>query len=131
MLRPATRTLFEAAGIRKGMRARPWLWRGRRGNCRCRPCRRHRRVPGIDRSTDAVKVSRVGIHTAAWARLWTVARDAGLQPLSVVGVRLYFAPDNPNDAALLAGIVRTLVPLLERTGVASAAEMRWPRCTSE
>jgi hypothetical protein len=49
----------------------------------------------------------------------------------LVGVQLYFGPDNPNGAALLAGIVRTLVPLLERTSVASAAEMRWPRCTSE
>ena len=41
----------------------------------------------------------------------------------MLGVQLYFGPDDPNGAALLAGIVRTLLPLLERTGVANAAEI--------
>lgn len=67
--------------------------------------------------------SRAGIHTALGPRLWTVARDAGLQPLGMLGVQPYFGPNDPNGAALLTGVVRTLLPLLERTGVAHAAEV--------
>jgi hypothetical protein len=67
--------------------------------------------------------ARAGIHRALGPSLWTVARDAGLQPLGMLGVQPYFGPDDPNGAALLAGVVRTLGPLLERTGVANAAEV--------
>jgi len=65
----------------------------------------------------------VGIHTALGPRLWAVVREAGLQPLGMLGVQPHFGPDDPNGPALLPGIVRTLVPLLERTGVATAAEI--------
>ena len=67
--------------------------------------------------------SRAGIHSALGPRLWAVARDAGLQPRGMLGVQLYFGPEDANGTALLAGIVRTLLPLLERTGVATAAEV--------
>jgi hypothetical protein len=40
-----------------------------------------------------------------------------------LGLQPYFGPDDPNGAALLDAIVRTLLPLLERTGVANAAEI--------
>jgi hypothetical protein len=82
-------------------------------------------TPAVQRALSWVldAFSRVGIHTALGPRLRTVARDAGLQPLGMLGVQPYFGPDDPNGAALLAGIVRTLLPLLERTGVANAAEI--------
>lgn len=75
--------------------------------------------------------SRAGIHSALGPRLWTVARDAGLQPLGMLGVQPYFGPDDPNGAALLAGIVRTLLPLLERTVRRMPRKWEWRRCTSE
>ena len=90
-------------------------------------------TPAVQRALSWVldAFSRVGIHSALGPRLWTVARDAGLQPLGMLAVQPYFGPDDPNGAALLAGIVRTLLPLLERTGVANAAGSEWRRCTSE
>lgn len=82
-------------------------------------------TPSVQRAFSWVldAFSRVGIHTALGPRLWTIARDAGLQPLGMLGLQPYFGPEDPNGAALLAGIVRTLVPLLERTGVTNAAEI--------
>ena len=41
----------------------------------------------------------------------------------MLGVQPYFGPEDANGTALLAGIVRTLLPRLERTGVATAAEV--------
>ena len=67
--------------------------------------------------------SRAGIHSDLGPRLWAVARDAGLRPRGMLGVQPYFGSDDANGTALLTGIVRTLLPVLERTGVATAAEV--------
>jgi hypothetical protein len=56
-------------------------------------------------------------------RLWSVLLEAGLQPLGMMGVQPHFGPGNPDSAALLAGIVRAALPLMERTGVATAEEV--------
>jgi SAM-dependent methyltransferase len=66
---------------------------------------------------------RAGIHDALGPRLWGVARDAGLRPQGMLGVQPYFAPDNDDGTALLAGVVRAVLPLIERTGVATTAQV--------
>lgn len=64
-----------------------------------------------------------GIQPSLGARLWAVACEAGLRPLGMIGVQPHFGPDDPAAVALLAGIIRTIAPLIERTGVASAEEI--------
>jgi hypothetical protein len=41
----------------------------------------------------------------------------------MIGIQPCFGPDDPDGAALLAGIVRTLLPLMERTAVATVEEI--------
>jgi ubiquinone/menaquinone biosynthesis C-methylase UbiE len=67
--------------------------------------------------------TRVGIDPALGPRLWAVLQAAGLQPLGMIGVQPHFGPEDPDGAAILAGIVRTVLPLIERTGVATASEV--------
>lgn len=66
---------------------------------------------------------RAGIEPALGPRLWAVLQDAGLRPLGMIGVQPHFGPEDPDGPAMLAGIVRTTVPLIERTGVATSAEI--------
>jgi SAM-dependent methyltransferase len=63
------------------------------------------------------------IDPALGPRLWTVALEAGLHPRGMIGVQPHFGPDDPDGAAILAGIVRTALPLIERAGVATAADV--------
>jgi SAM-dependent methyltransferase len=67
--------------------------------------------------------TRAGIDPALGPRLWTVLQAAGLQPSGMIGVQPHLGPEDPDSAAILAGIVRTVLPLIERTGVATAAEV--------
>src|SRR5262249_26355692 len=63
--------------------------------------------------------TRAGIDPALGPGLWAVLQAAGLQPSGMIGVQPYFGPDDPDGAAILAGIV---LPLIVRLGVATAAE---------
>jgi SAM-dependent methyltransferase len=67
--------------------------------------------------------TRAGVDPALGPRLWAVLQAAGLQPLGMIGVQPHFGPEDPDGAAILAGIVRTVLPVIERTGVATAAEV--------
>jgi SAM-dependent methyltransferase len=67
--------------------------------------------------------TRAHIDPALGPRLWNVLLDAGLRPHGMIGVQPHFAPDDPDGAAILAGIVRTALPLIERTGVATELEV--------
>jgi len=67
--------------------------------------------------------TRAGIQPSLGPRLWGVLREAGLRPLGMLGVQPHFGPDDSDGAALLAGIIRTAAPLIERTGVATAEEI--------
>jgi SAM-dependent methyltransferase len=67
--------------------------------------------------------TRAGIDPALGPGLWAVLQAAGLQPSGMIGVQPHFGPGDPDGAAMLAGIVRTVLPLIERTGVATAAEV--------
>ena len=66
---------------------------------------------------------RAGIQPSLGARLWATLRQAGLRPLGMVGVQPHFGPEDPAGAAMLAGIVGTVLPLMERTGVATAQQV--------
>jgi SAM-dependent methyltransferase len=66
---------------------------------------------------------RTGIEPALGPQLWATIREADLHPLGMLGIQPHFGPDDPDGPALLAGIVRTVLPLMERTGVATAREV--------
>ncbi len=68
--------------------------------------------------------NRGGIHPALGPELWTTLDEAGLHPHVMIGIQTCFGPDDPDGAALLAGVVRTLSPLMERTNVATMAEIQ-------
>jgi SAM-dependent methyltransferase len=55
--------------------------------------------------------------------LWAVLEEAGLHPRGMIGVQPHFGPDDPDGAALLSGIVTTALPLIERAGAATAAQV--------
>ena len=67
--------------------------------------------------------TRAGVDPALGPGLWAVLQAAGLQPSGMIGVQLHFGPEDPDGAAILAGIVRTVLPVIERTGVATAAQV--------
>jgi cyclopropane fatty-acyl-phospholipid synthase-like methyltransferase len=64
-----------------------------------------------------------GIQPSLGPRLWAIAREAGLRPLGMVGIQPHFGPDDPAGVAVLAGVIGTAAPLIERTGVATAEEI--------
>ena len=63
------------------------------------------------------------IDPALGPRLWTVGLEAGLHPQGMIGVQPHFGPGDPDGPQILAGIVRTSLPLIERAGAATAAEV--------
>ena len=56
-------------------------------------------------------------------RLWAIVQEAGLRPLGMIGIQPHFGPEDPAAVALLAGVICTAAPLIERTGVATAEEI--------
>jgi SAM-dependent methyltransferase len=67
--------------------------------------------------------ARSGIADALGTRLWSVLGEAGLRPLGMLGVQPHFGPGDPDGPALVAGIVRAVLPLLVKTGVATAEQV--------
>jgi cyclopropane fatty-acyl-phospholipid synthase-like methyltransferase len=82
-------------------------------------------IPLVSQATAwiAEAFAKGGIQPSLGARLWAIHRDAGLRPLGMLGVQPHFGPGDPAAVALLAGIIRTAAPLIERTGVATAEEI--------
>ena len=68
-------------------------------------------------------MSRGSVQGTIGARLWAIAREAGLQPLGMLGVQPHFGPDDGQGMELFAGIVGALLPLIQRTGAATAEEV--------
>ncbi|MEV4313738.1 methyltransferase domain-containing protein [Actinocrispum sp. NPDC049592] len=48
---------------------------------------------------------------------------AGLRDVKSLGCQLYLRPGDPGGPAMLGGVVRSLLPAIERAGIASAAEV--------
>ncbi|PXY20774.1 class I SAM-dependent methyltransferase [Prauserella muralis] len=65
---------------------------------------------------------RSGLDPILGARLGAVFGAAGLSP-TVVGLQSYRAPGDPEGPRMAAGILRTLLPVIERTGIATADEI--------
>jgi SAM-dependent methyltransferase len=65
---------------------------------------------------------RSGIEGALGPRLWAVLQEAGLRPQGMIAIQPHL--DAAEGAAILAGIVHTALPLIERAGVATAEEVR-------
>jgi len=63
------------------------------------------------------------IDSALGPRLWAVLEAAGVHPRGMIGVQPHFGPGDQDGASLLAGIVTTALPLIERAGVATAAQV--------
>jgi SAM-dependent methyltransferase len=66
---------------------------------------------------------RNGVRTTHGSGLRSVLREAGLRPQGMIGVQPCIAPDDPDGAALLTDSARTVCPLMERSGIATAAEL--------
>jgi SAM-dependent methyltransferase len=64
---------------------------------------------------------RAGLDPALGTRLGAVLTDAGLIEPTVVGLQAYLPPDD--GARAIAGIVATLMPVIEHSGLASADEV--------
>ena len=66
---------------------------------------------------------RTGMDTGLGPRLWQVLEQAGFAPNRILTIQTNFGPSDPDGHALLAGIVRTLLPAIERNGIAAAGEV--------
>lgn len=65
---------------------------------------------------------RSGLDPSLGARMAAHFRTAGLEPESV-GLQGYYPPGTPEGPRMGVGIVRTLIPVIERCAVATAAEI--------
>ena len=65
---------------------------------------------------------RSGLDPSLGARLGLVLRDAGLVP-TVLGLQGFLEPTDPAGPRFAAETVRTLLPVIEKTGIATAAEI--------
>jgi len=57
------------------------------------------------------------------ARLASILRQTGLHDVNSLGVQAYLQPDNPMAASLLAGVVRSLAPVIVQRGIATADQI--------
>jgi SAM-dependent methyltransferase len=66
---------------------------------------------------------RAGLDASLGARLAQVMRRAGLDGATTLGVQGYCEPGDRDGPRMAAGIIRTLLPVLEKTGVATRDEV--------
>ncbi len=66
---------------------------------------------------------RSGLDASLGAKLGGIMAGAGLADATVVGLQGYRAPGDPAGPKLAAETVRTLLPAIEKTGIATAAEV--------
>lgn len=83
-------------------------------------CRSLPGTPLVERLVAVVAQAfeRGGFNLSLGPDLWEVMTSAGLRPGGMVAVQPHFGPRDPDGADLLAGILRSSTPLIERTGVA-------------
>jgi len=82
-------------------------------------------TPLATKAVDWVRAAHEGVGTdvSLGPRLWQVLEGAGLAPKGMLSIQPHFGPSDPDGHALLAGIVRTLLPAIERMGIATVAEV--------
>ena len=64
-----------------------------------------------------------GMDIGLGPRLWQVLEQAELTPSGMLAIQPHFGPADPYGHALLSGIVRTLLPAIEESEIATAAEL--------
>lgn len=64
-----------------------------------------------------------GANPIMGTRLALLLADAGLTDTQSIGTQGYMAPDDARGPAMLAGVVRTLVPQMVAAGIATAADL--------
>jgi SAM-dependent methyltransferase len=57
------------------------------------------------------------------ARLGMILREAGLEQVATFGVQAYLSPQDRAAAALIAGVARTLAPVIVERGIATAEQL--------
>ena len=67
--------------------------------------------------------SRSGADPFIGTRLERILREAGLSDVRSMGLVAYLGADNPAGPQQVAGVVRSLLPAIERTGVATADDV--------
>ncbi len=85
-------------------------------------------TPLADRlaSLIAATFDAVGTSLTMGPRLASVLRAAGVLDPVAVGLLAYLEPDDPSGPAMLAGVVGSLLPAIERHGLGTAAELDVP-----
>ena len=67
--------------------------------------------------------SRSGLDVILGPRLGPIMRNAGLDHATVLGLQTYYEPGDVDAPRMAAAILRTLLPVLEKTGIATADEV--------
>jgi hypothetical protein len=62
------------------------------------------------------------VDTALGARLGRLLAAAGIEAPVVLGVQAFLEPSSPLGPQILAGLVRSLLPVMERAGIATRQE---------
>jgi ubiquinone/menaquinone biosynthesis C-methylase UbiE len=84
--------------------------------------------PAVDSLHEALRWVEEAFRAAgAWprigARLGTILDGRGLGQITTFGIQAYLQPGDPAAAGLLAGVVRSLAPIIVRERIASAAQV--------
>jgi ubiquinone/menaquinone biosynthesis C-methylase UbiE len=90
------------------------------GGCRAEPfvALAYDAVQWVERAFMAAGASpRIG------ARLATILRQVELRDVNTLGVQAYLQPDDPMAASLLAGVVRSVAPVMVERGIATAEQV--------
>jgi SAM-dependent methyltransferase len=87
--------------------------------------RSHPSVPLLDEAIDRVEraFAVVGQAQLAGPRLAEILRSGGATDPQVVGLQRYLEPGDPTGPAMLAGVSRSLLPVMIRAGIATADEV--------
>jgi SAM-dependent methyltransferase len=66
---------------------------------------------------------RAGANPTIGTQLGVVLRETGLTDVQTFGIQSYLSPDDPASPALLAGVVKSLAPVILTTGIATEEQL--------
>lgn len=67
--------------------------------------------------------TRAGAHPVIGTQLGLILPQAGLRDVQTFGVQSYLTPDDPAGPAVLAGLVKSLAPIIVASGIATEEEL--------
>jgi SAM-dependent methyltransferase len=82
-------------------------------------------TPTVERGRELVNAAfaAVGTPQTIGPHLGNLLREAGAVDARVLGLQGYAGPDDPNGPPMLAAVVRSLAPAIERYGIADVASL--------